>query len=54
MSLCLSNTSLTCQIAFRLLLSDTHYAISPAQLYLVHHPKFMNVFCKLLPDTFQV
>lgn len=34
--------------------SDTHCAVGPAKFNLVHHPKLVDVFCKLLPDSFQV
>ncbi len=33
---------------------DTHCTVGPAQFYLIHHPQFMDVFCKLLPDPLQV
>lgn len=35
-------------------LSDTHCTVSPAQFDLVHHPQFMDVLGKLLPDPLQV
>lgn len=35
-------------------LQQVYLAISPAQLDLVHPPQFMDVFCQLVPDIFQV
>lgn len=35
-------------------LVDTYCTIGPAKFDFIHHPKFMDVFCKFFPDPLQI